>query len=158
MNASVNTHNIREYHPREQPLNFQYLRNDDRHKLTVWAGLMGNWTVIGSFFFRQNIDGDDYLRLINEEVVPALQHFPRYRGRRNDQFQRPWWLQDGAPCHRRRAVTDRLTELFGNRIIALNRAVEWPPRSPDLKPLDFFLWGYLKSKVFETPTGNLEEL
>ena len=159
LNASVNTHNIQEYHPRgEQPLNFQYLRNDDRHKLTVWAGLMGNWTVIGSFFFRQNIDGDDYLRLINEELVPALQHFPRYRGRRNDRFQRPWWLQDGAPCHRRRAVTDRLTELFENRVIALNRAVEWPPRSPDLKPLDFFLWGYLKSKVFETPTGNLEKL
>ena len=159
LNASVNTHNIREYHPRgEQPLNFQYLRNDDRHKLTVWVGLMGNGTVIGPFFFRQNIDGDDYLQLINEEVVPALQQFPRYRGRRNDRFQRLWWLQDGAPCHRRRAVTDRLTELFGNRVIALNRAVEWPPRSPDLTPLDFFLWGYLKSKVFETPAGNLEEL
>ena len=98
------------------------------------------------------------MRLINEEVVPALQHFPRYRGRRNDRFQRLWWLQDGAPCHRRRAVTDRLTELFGNRVIALNRAVEWPPRSPDLTPLDFFLWGYLESKVFETPPGYLDEL
>ena len=52
LNASVNTHNIREYHPRgEQPLNFQYLRNDDRHKLTVWVGLMGNGTVIGPLYF-----------------------------------------------------------------------------------------------------------
>ena len=118
----------------------------------------GKWDCYRSIFFRQNIEGDDYLQLINEEVVPALQQFPRYRGRRNDRFQRLWWLQDGAPCHRRRAVTDRLTELFGNRVIALNRAVEWPPRSPDLTPLDFFLWGYLKSKVFETPAGNLEEL
>ena len=106
----------------------------DQHKLTVWVGLMGNGTVIGPIFFRQNIHGDDFLRLINEEVVPVLQHFPRYRGRRNDRFQRLWWLQDGGPCHRRRAVTDRLTELFGNRVIALNRAVEWPPRSPDLTP------------------------
>ena len=24
----------------------------------------------------------------------------------------------------------------------------WPARSPDLTPLDFFLWGYLKSKVY----------
>ena len=47
-----------------------------------------------------------------------------------------------------------MTKLFGNRVIALNHAVEWPPRSPDLTPLDIFLW----SKVFETPPGNLEEL
>jgi hypothetical protein len=24
----------------------------------------------------------------------------------------------------------------------------WPPRSPDITPLDFFLWGYVKSNVF----------
>ena len=51
LNASVNSHKIRAYHLREQPLNFQCLRNDDRHKLTVWVGLMGNGTVIGPFFF-----------------------------------------------------------------------------------------------------------
>ena len=67
-------------------------------------------------------------------------------------------MQDGAPPHRRRIVTDRLTELFGDRVITLNRAVEWPPRSPDLTPLDFFLWGYLKSKVYQTPPENLDEL
>ena len=72
----------------------------------------GKWDCYRSIFF---FFGNDYLQLINEEVVPALQQFPRYRGRRNDRFQRLWWLQDGAPCHRRRAVTDRLTELFGNQ-------------------------------------------
>ena len=51
----------------------------------------GKWDCYPSIFFRQNIDGNDYLQLINEEVVPALQQFPRYRGRRNDRFQR---LQD----------------------------------------------------------------
>ena len=35
---------------------------------------------------------------------------------------------------------------------------EWPPRSPDLTPLDFFFWGHLKSKVFATPPANLHEL
>ena len=35
LNATVNTHNDREYHPRgEKPLDFDYQRNDDRHKLT----------------------------------------------------------------------------------------------------------------------------
>ena len=49
---------------------------------------MGNGTVVGPFFFRQNIDGDDYLQLINDEIDPALRPLRRYRGRRNDQFRR----------------------------------------------------------------------
>ncbi|GBN23572.1 hypothetical protein AVEN_144157-1 [Araneus ventricosus] len=24
----------------------------------------------------------------------------------------------------------------------------WPPRSPDLTPCDFFLWGYVKDKIY----------
>ena len=81
----------------------------------------------------------------------------RYRGR-NEMFRRVWWLQDGAPPHRRRIVFEGLEELFQDRVIALNRQVEWPPRSPDLTPLDFFLWGYLKSKVYQTPPVSLDDL
>jgi hypothetical protein len=32
------------------------------------------------------------------------------------------------------------------------------PRSPDITPLDFFLWGYVKSIVFLTPVNGLDEL
>ena len=35
---------------------------------------------------------------------------------------------------------------------------DWPARSPDLNPLDFFLWGYLKSKVYSPLPNNLDEL
>ena len=48
------------------------------------------------------------------------------------------------------------TERFGERVVALNHAVEWPPRFPDLTP--FFLWGYIKSKIYTTPPANLEDL
>jgi hypothetical protein len=34
----------------------------------------------------------------------------------------------------------------------------WPPRSPDITPLDFFLWGYAKSSVFRTPVNGLDDL
>jgi hypothetical protein len=37
-------------------------------------------------------------------------------------------------------------------------AIEWPSLSPDLTPLDFFLWGYLKSKVYFNRPNNLDEL
>jgi len=57
-----------------------------------------------------------------------------------------------------RNVTDRLHELFGNQVVSLNRPVEWPPRSPDLTPCDFFLWGYVKSRVFSSPCPNIMAL
>jgi hypothetical protein len=34
----------------------------------------------------------------------------------------------------------------------------WPPRSPDIKPLDFFPWGYVKSSWFPTPVNGLDDL
>jgi len=32
------------------------------------------------------------------------------------------------------------------------------PRSPDLIPCDYFLWGYLKTKVFETKPRTIADL
>ncbi|KYN18416.1 hypothetical protein ALC57_09291 [Trachymyrmex cornetzi] len=46
-----------------------------------------------------------------------------------------------------------LSQRFPNRWIGRGGPVLWPPRSPDLNPLDFFLWGYVKDAVYsETPT------
>ena len=73
-------------------------------------------------------------------------------------FRNLWWVQDGAPAHRLVAVRERLRELFGQRVIALYHNVEWSPRSPDLTPCDFFLWGYLKSKVYTSPPVDLADL
>ena len=62
-----------------------------------------------------------------------------------------WWAQDGAPPHRTVDVGEFLTEFFGRKIIAIDHPIEWPPRSPDLTPCDFFLWGYLKAKCTIQP-------
>ena len=53
-----------------------------------------------------------------------------------------------------------LDNQFGDRVISRRclRGREWPPRSPDLSPLDFCLWGYLKSKVYSPRPVNLNEL
>jgi hypothetical protein len=40
-----------------------------------------------------------------------------------------------------------LREFFGDRLISKGL---WSPRSPDLSPADFFLWGYLKGIVYKT--------
>ncbi|KAJ8913308.1 hypothetical protein NQ315_010976 [Exocentrus adspersus] len=36
--------------------------------------------------------------------------------------------------------------------------VAWLPRSPDLNPLDFYVWGYLKDKVYATPVLTRDDL
>ena len=142
LNSSLNTHNIRQYAPRGQkPLEFSYEKKNSRQKVTVWIGLVGNGTLIGPYFFDQTVNGERYLDMIDNQVVPTLDQMPRFARQRNGQFRHLWWAQDGAPAHRRRIVTDRLQQLFGNRVIALNEEVEWPPRSPDLTPLDFFCGG-----------------
>ena len=44
---------------------------------------------------------------------------------------------------------------FGNEDFAL---MHWPPRSPDLTPREFFLWGFVKDTVFVPPVPtNLQE-
>ncbi len=91
-------------------------------------------------------------------LCPVLTSWHDYECQENGQFRRLWWAQDGAPPHHRQIVTERLHHLFGNRVIALNHPVEWPPRSPDLTLLDFFLWGYLKVQTFQTPPDNLDDL
>ena len=48
--------------------------------------------------------------------------------------------------------------MFPGRLISLRGDVEWPARSPDLSPCGFFLWGYLKEKVFKHRPRSLEDL
>ena len=43
-------------------------------------------------------------------------------------------------------------------ILYLHLPVEWLPRSPDLTLCDYFLWGYLKDKVYRTPPQNIDDL
>ncbi|GBN74260.1 hypothetical protein AVEN_73201-1 [Araneus ventricosus] len=44
------------------------------------------------------------------------------------------------------------------RWIGRGGPVAWPPRSPDLNPLDFFFWGHMRSLVCETPVDSAEDL
>ena len=56
----------------------------------------------------------------------------------------PYFFEDGN------GQTVTVTSRFGD--------VEWPARSPDLSPLDYFLWGYLKGKVYRNKPININQL
>ena len=47
---------------------------------------------------------------------------------------------------------------FPNHVISRFGDLPWPPRSPDLSMCDFYLWGFLKSRVYAAKPRTLEEL
>ncbi|GFW09487.1 putative LOC100569746 [Trichonephila clavipes] len=76
----------------------------------------------------------------------------------NHDVQELWFQQDGATCHTARATIDLLKDTFGHRLISHFGPVNWPPRSCDLTPLDYFLWGYVKSLVYAYKPQTLDYL
>jgi hypothetical protein len=48
-------------------------------------------------------------------------------------------------------VREYLNTCFPVRWIGPAEPIAWPPRSLDLTPLDFFLWGFIKDRVFIAP-------
>ncbi|GFU57466.1 putative DD41D transposase [Trichonephila clavipes] len=101
----------------------------------LWAG------GIGPYFFKNDedhnvtVNGDRYTAMITNFFIPE---------RNNHDVQELWFQQDGATCHTARATIDLLKDTFGDRLISRFGPVNWPPRSCDLIPLDYFLWGYVK--------------
>ncbi|GFV59952.1 uncharacterized protein TNCV_922301 [Trichonephila clavipes] len=76
----------------------------------------------------------------------------------NHDVQELWFQQDGATCHTARATIDLLKDTFGDRLISCFGPVNWPPRYCDLTPLEYFLWGYVKSLVYADKPQTLDHL
>ena len=74
---------------------------------------------------------------------------------RTHDYQKYYFQQDSATPHTVGLVQDWLTSKFHQKFITKFR---WPPRSPDLNPCDYYLWGYLKSKVYNPLPKTLDDL
>ncbi|GFW51493.1 uncharacterized protein TNCV_4211711 [Trichonephila clavipes] len=138
LNGYVNKQNWNEANPQvyvETPLHPE--------KLTIWCALWAGG-IIGPYFFKNDeghnvtVNGDRYRAMITNFFIPELN---------NDDVQELWFQQDGATCHTARATIDLLKDTFGDGLISRFGPVNWPPRSCDLTPLDYLLWGYIKSLV-----------
>jgi hypothetical protein len=62
------------------------------------------------------------------------------------------------PYHWGLCVRDFLNEQFPDRWIGRDGPIPWPPLSPDITPLDFFLWCYVKDIVYRTKVRNIDDL
>jgi len=65
--------------------------------------------------------------------------------------------QDGATAHTAQNSVAVVREMFGT-VISRFGDIAWPARSPDLTVPEFFLWGFLKDRVFRRHIMTIQEL
>ncbi|CAH2090775.1 unnamed protein product [Euphydryas editha] len=118
--------------------------------VNVWAGVIGG-LFIGPFILPNILIGENYLSFLQNELRVLLKNVP-LDVRREMIFQ-----NDGCPAHYRRTVREHLSP-FHNRWIGRNGPILWPARSPDLTPIDFYVWGRMKEIIYEVEIVDLEHL
>lgn len=148
LDGTVNRHNCR-YWARENPA---WVTEQSLHspRTTAWAAIWRGG-IIGPFFVDENITSERYLTMLKEQFWPAV---VRHHLQHDMLF-----MQDGAPPHWGKQVRLWLDQRFPGRWMGRDSPnMPWPPRSPDLTPCDFFMWGFIKSKVYDTSVQDIEEL
>ena len=143
--GAVNRHNCvywRETAPKDLSL-----KSAKSKGINVWCGLWSG-AIIGPVFIEENIDQTAYLKVLKEHVFPFFE----------DEFEDFIFQQDGAPAHYANSVRNLLNEKLPGKWIGRRGPIEWPARSPDLTPLDFFFWGVIKDRVYGEKFTEIESL
>ncbi|PSN40755.1 hypothetical protein C0J52_13694 [Blattella germanica] len=95
-----------------------------------WCGLASRG-LIDPFRYEGTLTGDRYLGILNDSILPAIRQL--YGN------ERLYYEQDSPPANYHRDVRAYLFRHFPNNWIGRRSPIEFPPRSPDLTPLDFYL-------------------
>jgi hypothetical protein len=114
-------------------------------KVGVWCAISAR-RIIEPVFVHETINSERYVRLILSPFFDQLTDEEKSYGH---------FMQDNATVHTANNSMVALDEVFGERVISRGL---WPPRSHDLNPCDFYLWGTLKEKVYVKNPHSLEEL
>lgn len=149
LSGHVNRHNSRYWSDKNPYWVDEHPQTDPR--VMVWCGIHDK-KIIGPYFFETTVTANSYIRCLQALLIPYLDTLPL------SNFRDIYFQQDGAPAHFANTVRAMLDRILPNKWIGRRGPIEWPPRSPDLTPLDFFLWGYLKSQVYTIKPRNVQEL
>lgn len=123
----------------------------DSFSVNVWCGIIDKY-LVGPYFFDETLTTNLYLTFLQNNFNDLLENVPL------NTRQNLWFHQDDAHSHNHQIVTEHLNNQYGLRWIGTKGPMRWPARSPDLNPLDFFLWGYLIKTVFEKQPRNVKDL
>lgn len=115
-------------------------------KVLVWCAISAA-KIYGPYFFSESVNQDNYLSMLK------IFFWPKHL--RTAEYKKYFFQQDGATPHTANTVQTWLTTKFNEKFV--NKKT-WPPRSPDLNPCDFYLWGYLKATVYNPLPKTIDEL
>lgn len=151
----TNYHNAHFWAPKQDgnPNKKRVKGSQRRFNLNVWMGIIDNY-LIGPYFLPEHLNGEFYEDFLRNELPLLLEDLPLTL-RRDMRYQ-----HDGCPAHYRRGVRDWLDENYPNKWIGRGGPIPWPARSPDLTPMDFYVWGHMKSIVYQDghPVSTVEIL
>jgi hypothetical protein len=111
-------------------------------KIVCWCAICHK-LIVGAIFFSETVTAEKYKESIMQFI--SLLNEERFC----------WLQQDGATSHTANSTMEMLKQFLDDRIISKNL---WQPRSPDLTPPDYFLWGYLKQVVYSNLLQTIEDL
>lgn len=124
-------------------------------KITVWAGMSSKGFLGPVFIQGETIDWQVYNRILTQSFEEAkLKRWTRGF----------WFQQDGATPHCKEENLRLIRSTFGDKVISrrypemFDAGINWPPYSPDLSPLDFFVWGHIKDLVYKDRPKSISEL
>jgi transposase len=121
----------------------KFTRKRVKHPQKVMAWACFSWKGRGGLDFLKNgemMNGVRYRQVLEDK----LERFMGLHGTTH-------FLQDGAPCHRSKIVSEWFKERPHIQLI------KWPGNSPDLNPIEN-AWAWMKMQLKETHPTNLEEL
>jgi Helix-turn-helix domain (DUF4817) len=124
----------------------------ERFGINVWLGILDT-KVVGPFFFDEHLTGELYFNFLTTTLQDLLDNVPL-----NVLLNFKYFQHDGAPAHRDQRCTRFLHILKPNHWIGNNGPINWPPRSPDITPMDFSIWGFIKDQVYKTTPQDVEDL
>ena len=124
-------------------------------KCTVWAAISAR-SIIRPIFIEESgaavtVTKERYVEVLKTFKSELQTFFPSL-------ISKFWFKHDGASSHTSNLSRDWLKKNFGGRVISLKTDLEWAPCSPDLSPPGFFLWGYLKDRVYAGKPRTITEL
>ena len=116
---------------------------------------MAEINIWGLYFFEEDnvtvtVNSDQYCEMLQTFLTPKLNML--------DDMDNVWFQQDRETTHTSRHAMGISREMFPGHLISLHGDISWPAHSPNLNPCNFFLWGYLKSKVYINRPGSIEQL
>lgn len=91
--------------------------------------------IIGLFMRIQTMNSltsPRYRNMLKNFLRPELQNFARF----NEDI---WFQQDKATAHTTNLLMKAVRTIFPRKVIFKQRDINWPPKSLDLTPIDFFL-------------------